>query len=174
MTAHTTPGSLAVALMTDAFGRVKEHVHEAVDVPEDVLTARPAPEANTIAWLVWHLTRVADDHLAHVAGRPQVWTQDGWSARFGLPFEDGDIGYGQSSDQVGHVVASADLLTGYHDAVHARTMEILAALTDDDWDRVVDTRWDPPVTLAVRLVSVLDDCVQHAGQAAYARGILLA
>ena len=45
-------------------------------------------------------------------------------------------------------------------------------MTDADLDRVVDEHWDPPVTLAVRLVSVIDDATQHAGQAAYASGIL--
>ena len=39
-------------------------------------------------------------------------------------------------------------------------------------DRVVDRTWDPPVTLGVRLVSILDDDTQHAGQAAYVRGLL--
>ena len=51
-------------------------------------------------------------------------------------------------------------------------MAVVGTVTDDDLDRIVDERWDPPVTLAVRLVSVVDDCLQHAGQAAYARGIL--
>ena len=44
-------------------------------------------------------------------------------------------------------------------------------VTDADLDRVVDERWDPPVTLAVRLVSVLADGLEHAGQAAYIRGV---
>ena len=58
--------------------------------------------------------------------------------------------------------------------MHARTLEFVGGLADDDLARVVDERWDPPVTLGVRLVSVIDDAVQHAGQAAYARGIILA
>jgi hypothetical protein len=73
---------------------------------------------------------------------------------------------------VAAVVADGDLLTGYHDAVHARAVEFVATLTDDDLARVVDRRWDPPVTMAVRLVSVLDDCAQHVGQAAFVRGVL--
>ena len=49
----------------------------------------------------------------------------------------------------------------------------MSGLTDADLPRVVDERWDPPVTLGVRLVSVISDCLQHAGQAAFVRGILL-
>jgi hypothetical protein len=44
-------------------------------------------------------------------------------------------------------------------------------VTPADLDRVVDKRWDPPVTLGVRLVSVVDDDAQHVGQAAYVRGL---
>ncbi|TDD70824.1 DUF664 domain-containing protein [Actinomadura darangshiensis] len=161
-------------LLTDAFDRIREVVHGAAGgLTAQQLAHRPADGANSIGWLVWHLTRVQDDHVAGVAGTAQVWTGDGWAERFGLPFDASDIGYGHSSDQVAAVrVESADLLTDYHDAVHARTVEYVASLTDGDLPRVVDRAWNPPVTLAVRLVSVISDDLQHAGQAAYVRGLL--
>jgi uncharacterized damage-inducible protein DinB len=163
------------ALLTDAFSRIEEEVHGAVDgLSEEQLAHRVDAEANSIGWLVWHLSRVQDDHVAGVAGSEQVWTAQGWAQRFDLPFRVGSIGYGHTSADVARVrVASPDLLTGYYDAVAARTMEYVAGLTDDDLDRVVDEAWDPPVTLGVRLVSVIDDCAQHAGQAAFVRGIVL-
>lgn len=162
-------------LLTDALGRVLEDVEAVLDGASDELLAeRPGPDANSIAWLVWHLTRVQDDHVADVAGSEQVWTAEGYDARFGLPFETGDIGYGQTSEQVALVRASAGLLADYHRATHARSLAYLATLTPDDLDRVVDERWDPPVTLGVRLVSVVNDCTQHVGQAAYLRGLLSA
>jgi uncharacterized damage-inducible protein DinB len=123
--------------------------------------------------LLWHLTRVQDDHLADAAGTEQVWTADGWYDRFGLPFPPAAHGYGFDSEQVGQVrVESADLLIGYHDAVHDRSVAWVRGLSDEDLQRVVDENWDPPVTLAVRVVSVLSDDLQHAGQAALLRGIL--
>jgi uncharacterized damage-inducible protein DinB len=160
-------------LLTDAFGRIGEEVHAAVDglTPEQ-LAYRVDPEANSIAWLVWHLTRVQDDHVAEVAGVEQAWTAEGWADRFGLPLPAGSTGYGHSSDDVAAVRADAALLLGYHDAVHARTLRYLDGLTEADLDRVVDERWDPPVTLGVRLVSVADDDIQHAGQAAFVRGVV--
>ncbi|MFD6157670.1 DinB family protein [Nocardia sp. NPDC060256] len=162
-------------LLIDAFGRVQENVHGAVaDLTTDELAVQLDPGANSIAWLIWHLTRVQDDHVADVADIDQVWTAAGWAERFGLPFDDTAIGYGDTPDEVAQLGAvSADLLLGYYDAVHAQTIKYVSGLTDADLPRVVDTRWNPPVTLAVRLISVVDDDIQHSGQAAFIRGVLL-
>jgi uncharacterized damage-inducible protein DinB len=159
-------------LLVDAFGRVKEAVHAAVDGLGPEVLGERVDGSNSIAWLVWHLTRVQDDHVADVAGTEQAWTAQGWSRRFDLPFGDDETGYAMSSEQVSMVRAPADRLIGYHDAVHTATVAYVRTLSDDDLARVVDTRWDPPVTLAVRLVSVIEDDLQHAGQAAFLRGIL--
>jgi hypothetical protein len=162
-------------VLTDSFSRIGEEVHAAVDgLSAEQLAFRVDEEANSIGWLVWHLTRVQDDHVAGVADTAQVWTAQGWAERFGLPFPAHAIGYGHSSDEVAAVrVESPELLTGYYDAVAAQTLDYVGRLTDADLDRVVDEAWDPPVTLGVRLVSVVDDCAQHAGQAAFIRGIVL-
>ena len=159
-------------LLTDAFGRISETVHEAVHgLTESQLAERLDQDANSIAWLLWHLTRVEDDHVAGAFGVPQVWTEYG--KRFELPFGDSSTGYGHTSAQVAQVTASADLLTGYQDAVHEQAVRLVSGISDADLDRVVDEAWDPPVTMGVRLVSVISDCLQHAGQAAFVRGILL-
>jgi uncharacterized damage-inducible protein DinB len=160
-------------LLADAFGRIQEEVHAAVaDLTEDELGRRVTADANSIGWLVWHLTRVQDDHIAGVAGISQVWTEQGWAERFALPFADSEIGYGQSSKQVAKVRASAQLLTEYYDATHEQTIGYVKGLSDKDLTRIVDDAWDPPVTLAVRLISVISDDLQHVGQAAFIRGLL--
>ena len=161
-------------LLTDAFGRIRETVHNAVDgLKPDELSFRPDPGANSIAWLVWHLSRVEDDHIADVAGLEQVWTSRGWADKFALPFPPQATGYGHGGDDVAAVkVKSGELLTGYHDAVYEMALRYVRDLSDADLPRIVDTSWDPPVTLAVRLVSVINDGLQHAGQAAYIRGIV--
>lgn len=159
-------------LLIDGFGRVALTVHRVLDgLESDALTFRVDPKANTIAWLIWHLTRGQDDHLADAFDGDQVWVANGWVERFGLPFDPSATGYGQTSDEVEAVQAPGSLLAGYLDATHARTIECLGTVTEPDLDRIVDTRWDPPVTLGVRLVSVIADGLQHAGQAAYVRGI---
>jgi uncharacterized damage-inducible protein DinB len=161
-------------LLLYAYSQIHQTLRRAVQglTPEE-LTRRIGPEANTIAWLAWHLVRVQDDHIADVADVEQVWTADDWVGRFGLPVPATATGYGFSSEQVAQVRGpSADLLLDYAAAVHDRTAEFLRGLSDDDLDAVVDTRWDPPVTLGVRLVSVLSDDLQHVGQAAFLRGLL--
>lgn len=162
---------------TDVLRYAYDQVHETLRAavgglgPDD-LTRRPAPDANTIAWLAWHLLRVQESHVAEAAGREQTWTADGWADRFGLPFAPSATGFGFDTEQVGAVrVPSPDLLLDYADAVHTRTSTFLDGLTDEDLDRVVDDSYDPPVTLGVRLVSVLSDDLQHVGQATYARGL---
>ncbi len=167
---------MVAELLADAFSRIHGVVHEVVGgMSADQLAYRPEPTANSIGWLIWHLTRVQDDHIADVAGTDQAWLADGWSDRFGLPFEDRATGWSHTAEEVGAFrVDSGELLSGYHDAVYVRTLAFVRTLTEPDLDRIVDTRWDPPVTLGMRLVSVIDDDAQHAGQAAYLRGLIVA
>ncbi len=167
-------GMHAKDILIDGHSRVREEVHAALDgLGPDELHHRPSPGANSIAWLVWHLTRVQDDHVADAFGLDQVWLAQGWQKRFGLDLPRHDTGYGHSPAKVAKVrVESADQLTGYYDAVHERTLGALRTLAAKDLERVVDERWDPPVTLGVRLVSVLSDDLQHVGQAAYLRGLV--
>jgi uncharacterized damage-inducible protein DinB len=160
-------------LILDGYARINQVVHQAVEgLTRDELTTRVSPEANTIGWLVWHLARVQDDHLAQVRGTEQVWTAQGWSGRFELPFEDSATGYSQSAADVSAVRAPAELLLGYLDAVHQDNQAYLAGLSEADLSVVVDESWTPPVTLSARLISVLSDDLQHAGQAAFIRGIV--
>ena len=161
-------------LLVDAFARIRQVVHRVVDGLEpEQLAFRVDPDANSIAWLVWHLTRIQDDHLADAAQSEQVWISQGWVERFGLPFDPRDTGYGHRADEVAAVrVPAGELLVGYYDAVHQQTTRSVGRLGDADLARIVDRSWDPPVSLGVRLVSVIADDLQHAGQAAFVRGIL--
>jgi hypothetical protein len=160
-------------LLFDAFGRIPEMVHGVIDgLTPQQLTYRLYSQANSIAWLVWHLTRIEDDHVAEVAGRAQVWTSAGWAKRWNLPFEDEDTGYGHTARQVAAVTGDAEMLRGYFDAVHEMASGFVRSLNDADLDRIVDEDWDPPVSLGVRLVSVTGHNFEQAAQAAFIRGIL--
>jgi hypothetical protein len=159
-------------VLLDAFGRIRENVEATLEGLDDgSLARRPAGTGNSIAWLIWHLGRVEDAQVASAAGLDQVWTSQDFAGRFGLPLTERDTGYGHSSHQVDAVQAAPELLLEYYNAVHRQTVEFVNTLTDQDLDRVVDQRWDPPVTLGVRLVSTIADCLQHVGQAAYAKGL---
>ena len=160
-------------LLADGFGRIRGIVLDVLDGLSDAaLQYRVDADANSICWLIWHLTRVQDDHVADAVGVPQVWLSGGWEERFALPLESGDIGYGHTSDEVAAVRAPGGLLAEYHDAVYQQTVKVLRRLTEADMNKVVDEGWDPPVTMGVRLVSVLADDLQHVGQAAFVRGLI--
>jgi hypothetical protein len=159
--------------LRDSFTRLIEHVDDVTDgLTDEVSFHRPTPEANTIAWLVWHSARVQDAQLCDVADIEQVWFRDGWVDRFNLDLPRDAHGYGHTPEEVGKVRAPAELLAGYYHAVHKVTLEYVASVTTEDLARIVDTRWNPPVTASARLVSIIDDCAQHLGQAAYVRGIV--
>ena len=161
-------------LLDELYGRIPPLARGAVDgLDTEALVAAPAPGANTIAWLVWHSARVQDHHVSELLDAEQLWQRGDWAARFGLEPDPQNTGYGHTADDVARVRPDgADALVGYLDAVQARTVDWLQGRTGEDLDRIVDRRWDPPVTLGVRLVSVADDSLQHLGQAAYIRGLL--
>lgn len=159
-------------ILIDAFGRVNEVTGRlAAEATDDELVFRPGPEANTIAWLLWHTTRVIDAQVMEIAGSEQVWVAQGWESRFGLPFDAGATGYGHTPEEVGSVRAGRDLLAGYSDATHRAVAGYLEGVDAAELDRIVDTRWDPPVTAGVRLVSCIADGLQHVGQAGYVLGL---
>jgi hypothetical protein len=161
-------------LFLEIYGRIPPLARDAADgLDAAQLAATPAPGTNSIGWLVWHLARVEDHHLAELLDAPQLWAGGDWAGRFGLAPDPRNTGYGHSPADVAAVrPVDAAALLDYLAAVDERTRSFLAGVGPDDLDRIVDRRWDPPVTLGVRLVSVADDCLQHAGQAAYVRGLL--
>jgi uncharacterized damage-inducible protein DinB len=160
-------------VLVDAFERIRDAVHPAVnDLSAEQLAFRPDGGSNPIGWLVWHLTRIQDDHVAGLFGGEQAWTSAGWFERFALPLHPSDTGYGHGPEDVAKVTADAALLLGYFEAVHENTVAYLRTLSEADLEQVIDPSWDPPVTVAIRLMSVIADDLQHVGQAAYVRGVV--
>lgn len=156
----------------ELFGRIGPLVRAAVDgLDPEALLAQPRPGTNPVGWLVWHLTRVQDHHVSELLATEQAWPQ--WAQRFGLAPDPQNIGFAHTPEDVAAVHPDgAKVLVEYYDAVYARTRVLLESLTPDSLSRIVDERWDPPVTLGVRLVSVADDSLQHVGQALYVRGLV--
>lgn len=170
----TTRTDLVRDVLLDGFQRVPEGLDAVLaGLSAEDLRWRPDPGANPVGWLLWHLVRQQDAQLSALSGQEQAWTAEGWSGRLGLPYPDSATGFGQSTDEVGaFAVDDPGLLSGYAAAVHSRTRRLLEGLGADDYGRVVDERWDPPVTLAVRVCSVLEDAAKHLGQAEYVKGML--
>ena len=159
-------------LLAEAFRRIPELVRgscEGLGVTD--LLYRPEPGANSIAWLVWHLSRVQDDHVAEIVGTEQVWADPVWAEMTGIERDVSATGFGDTPEHVATVIPlSSAALVAYNAAVTERTLEYLAGVDGPELDRVIDDSYDPPVSVGVRLVSVISDNLQHAGQARYLRG----
>jgi hypothetical protein len=161
------------SLLVEFYDRIPPLAARAVQgLDQEALCRAPEPGTNPIGWLVWHLARVQDHHVSELLGTEQAWVSGDWARHFGLEPDPANTGYGHSPDEVAAVrPETPDVLVDYLHDVQGRTTAMLQGLAPDDLDRVVDRRWDPPVTLGVRLVSIADDSLQHAGQAAYVRGL---
>ena len=163
---------LSSDIVLDSLNRVHELIPVVLDgLDRDDVLWRPDAGSNSIGWLIWHLCRVDDDHLGDLGGQPQVWLS-GWSERFGLPYPPNAHGYGMTAaDIAAFDLPSVSLLADYASAVAEQSRRIVTALTASDYEKVIDTRWDPPVTISARLVSVMVETAQHIGQAGYVRGL---
>lgn len=175
--------AVLVALLRDGFGRVRDGVAALLEKSgEQLLQYRPGTRANHIGWLIWHISRVQDDHFVHLARAlwpgetfEQRWSGAGFSTRFDLPYAAGDTGYGHDSNQVAAFgMFDGALLGAYHEAVHESCHVILGRLEISDLQTIIDHRWNPPVNTAVRLMSILEDTTKHLGQAEYIAGLYAA
>jgi len=161
-------------MMTDGYTRVSQALRRALTgLTQEELDRRPSGDTNSIGWLAWHLTRVQDNHFADLIGEEQLWIRDSWHARFGRLADAGDIGWGHTPEQVAAFRSpDVDTLLAYHEAVAERSKAYFGTLTAEDLDRELDEpQYQPLPTVGVRIVSILSDNLQHAGQAAYLRGL---
>lgn len=162
-------------IVIEAFGRIRGILNRSLPgLTAEQLAYRPTDQANSIAWLAWHLTRIQDGHLSDLAERPQAWIEEGWHAKFDKPADPKDTGQRYTPEQVAAIrPAGPQVLLDYHEAVYQRSVAYIATLSPADMDRVLnEPQYDPPPTVGVRLVSVCSDNIQHAGQVAYLRGCL--
>ena len=161
-------------LLADGYGRVLEFMESVLrGLSQEDLNWQPRQDCNSIGWLTWHLTRQQDAQIASLMGDEQLWTRDGWHSRFHRPPDPGDIGFGHTPEQVS-AFESPDVQTllDYHLAVMERSKQHFLTLSRTDLDRELDEPWFQPLpTVGVRLVSILEDSLLHAGQAAYVRGL---
>jgi hypothetical protein len=161
-------------ILADGFERVRTTSRGAGrGLTRATLEAKVDPETNTIAWLLWHIGRGQDAQVSALMGEEQIWTADEFATRFALDLPDDSTGYAHTPDDVSKVSGSdVESYLDYIDAVCDRSINYVGELSDSDFDDIVDERFTPPVTRAVRLFSMISDDLQHAGQAAILRGIL--
>jgi uncharacterized damage-inducible protein DinB len=162
-------------LVIDSYGRILEILESALEgLTQDDFNVQPHSDSNSIGWLAWHLTRVQDDHIADLMGEEQLWIEDEWHSKFNRAPDRKDIGFGHSSEEVSAFKSpDVEILLEYHRAVLERSKRYIHSLSEAELDRQLDEPWFQPLpTVGVRLVSVMSDCLQHAGQVCYVRGLL--
>jgi uncharacterized damage-inducible protein DinB len=139
-----------------------------------ILARRPTDQCNSIAWLLWHMTRVVDTFVhTRLQVQPQVWIRDGWYAKFGMDPDPDNRGVGWTATQVAQWVPPAkDVQAGYYEAIKQATRAYLATLSDTDLEvRRVIPPVPEPRTVAAALGQMTWDNVAHGGQIAYLRGL---
>src|SRR5437870_2986760 len=126
-------------LVIDGLGRVEESMGQVLEgLVAEQLAFRPAEHANSIGWLAWHLTRVEDDHVSELAGRPQAWLDERWHERFLRSADKDDTGFGHGPEEVASIQPDGpQLLLDYYAAVHQRSLQYLDQVSCDDMDRVI-------------------------------------
>ena len=161
-------------LLADGFGRLPEFLDGVLTgVTQDDLDWQPRHDCNSIGWLVWHLTRQQDAQIASLAGEDQLWIKDGWHAKFNRIDDPRDVGFGNTPKQIAAFrCPDIQTLLGYNRSVVDRTQRYLLTLSRTDLDRELDEpMFQPLPKVGVRLISILDESVLHAGQVAYVRGL---
>jgi hypothetical protein len=162
-------------MMIDGFGRIQEMLEHVLDgLPPDLLDRLPRADCNPIGWLAWHLIRGQDGQVADLMGEEQLWTRNGWHAKFNLPADEKATGFGDTPKEVA-AFKSPDMqvIIDYSRATVERSQAYMKTLAEKELDRELDEKfWTPVPTVGVRLVSILADCLEHAGQMAYVRGLL--
>ena len=161
-------------LLTDGYGRVPvflEHVIKGLS--REDLNWQPREDCNSIGWLMWHLTRQQDAQIAALMGEEQLWIEGGWHSKFDRTADPKDTCYGHTPEQVAAFRSlNPNTLLDYLKVVVERSKRYFLGLSKDDLDRELEEPWFQPLpTVGVRMISILDDSVLHAGQAAYVRGL---
>lgn len=160
-------------ILADGYERLPGFVEGILSgLSKEDLAWRPREDCNSIGWLCWHLTRQQDAQIADLSGSEQLWVKDGWHAKYERPADPMDMGFGHMPEQVAALeIPDASVIMGYLRAVVDRSKEYFSGLSEADLDRELGGPWQPPPTVGVRLVSILEDAIIHAGQAAYIRGL---
>ena len=148
-------------LLIDAAGRAQERLLQALDgLSPEQINRIPAPEVapsiKSLAWLVWHVAREMDFQIADLLGVEPLYFSEGWGDKFALDLPPDTQDWKHTPSEAAKVmVTDIQLLRDY--------------LSRGD---IIDESWDPPVTRAARLVSIVDDAIMHSGQAIYVKRLI--
>jgi uncharacterized damage-inducible protein DinB len=164
----------ATQTTVSALERNWQMVLEAVsEVDEATMTARPNDDSNSMSWLIWHMTRVADRFIHfRLMSKPQIWTEGAWHEKFKMAANSDDFGMGWSNEQAAAWEApSKDVLLDYFNTVNTAVGAYLQSLSEADLAREIPFPVAPDTIAVGDALGVLVwDNIVHGGQVAYLRG----
>ena len=161
-------------MMVDGYGRIMEILERSLGgLTEDDLNWQPKPDCNSIGWLAWHLTRWHDVMISNFMEEEQLWIKEGWHQKFRRAADEKDSGMGDKAEDLAKYTSpDAATLLGYQKAVLERSKGYFPTLSPQDLDKVFEgVPFQPPPSWGMMLMGTLGDSLQHAGQAAYIRGL---
>ena len=167
MTGEVTLNQFIIALLEAAYRSIKQATD---DLTDEQLYYQPTAETNSIAWLVWHLSRWRDAVSATISGEAQIWVSAGWAQRCGIPDE--RTGLGDTPAQVTAFRVERAVLFGYVEAAHQCTVGRVAALTPTQLEQSITSYTGEKRPAWRALAGVCGDSAQHTGQIAYLRGLM--
>ena len=134
---------------------------------------RPAPTANNIGFILWHMARHEDGRVTAIACGAEgfetdLWATDGWYERFGQPVT--APGPGDRLGLRSLAIPAPEVLLSYFRAVNERTMRFVALLDEERLNDYIGHR-EPRQTVAGSLRHVIVHQNNHHGQIDYLRGL---
>ncbi|MBW2000569.1 MAG: DinB family protein, partial [Deltaproteobacteria bacterium] len=155
-----------IAAVFENMSMVWERVLDGLN--EEELNHQSAPDSNSIGWLAWHSARGQDRAVAGLTGEEQIWIKEQWYTRFNRPPDPTDFGLGHTPEDLAAFKSpDVDTLLGYQRAVFGEAKRCLENLSESDLDRKLDHPVFP--TVGARIIALISDNLQHAGQAGYVR-----
>jgi len=167
MTTEKVNLNLFIVDRLDAAYRWIEQLSE--DVTDEQFFHQPTSDTNSIAWLVWHLSRWRDRVSALVAGETQVWISEGWAQRFGMAEE--RTGLGDTPEQVSSFRVPRDQVLGYAASAHRAIVERVLKIPPEQFDQEVESAYGDRRPVWRLMAGVIGDSTEHVGQINYLRGI---
>jgi uncharacterized damage-inducible protein DinB len=163
-------------LIEDIFVLIAQELERVlVGLTIDNLNQQPRPDCNSIGWLAWHLTRSQDRMIEDLTGEEQTWSKDKWYLKFHRPPDATETGLHHSVEDI-ESFNSPDgaTLLAYHHAVLEQTRRYVSQqLSESELDRpFTSPTFAHRRTPGERIMGVINDNLQHVGQAAYVRGLL--
>lgn len=163
-------------IIMDIFDRIAAQLAQVLEglTPEE-LNRQPSTGANTIGWMAWHLTRSHDRNMSELMKMEQLWISEGWYKRFNRAPDPSETGWGHTIDEMKNFGAPDSMtIMKYHRSVLERIKDYIgndlteAVLEDESYSPTF--RRSSPVYR--RITGVINDGLQHVGQAAYVRGLI--